>query len=161
LIEILVNYKDKKLTVKERLSIAVQPMPTQEATLRVENMEEVALGYTRSQVQVEALRCIDCANAPCIKGCPVSIDIPRFIKKAAEGDFASSIEIIRESSMLPGICGRVCPQEVQCQLFCTVGKSLKSIDKAVNIGRIERYVADWEAENNKRKNPFSSWSRNF
>jgi glutamate synthase (NADPH/NADH) small chain len=151
--EILVNYQDKKLTVKERLTIAVQPMPTQEASLRVENMEEVALGYTRAQVQVEALRCIDCANAPCIKGCPVSIDIPRFIKKAAEGDFASSIEIIRESSMLPSICGRVCPQEVQCQLYCTVGKSLKSIDKAVNIGRIERYVADWEEKNNKRKNP--------
>ncbi len=138
------------LKLKDRLSIPDQEMPAQLASDRVCNMGEVAIGYSEAQVKVESLRCLQCKNAPCIKGCPVGIDIPRFIDAAARGDFASSVAVIKEASMLPAICGRVCPQESQCQLTCTVGKSLKSIDKAVNIGRIERYVADWEASHNAR-----------
>ncbi len=141
------------IKVKERLLIPPMDMPSQLPSERVCNMNEVAIGYTEDQVIVESLRCLQCKNAPCVAGCPVSIDIPKFIREAAEGDFAASVATIKEASMLPAICGRVCPQENQCQLTCTVGKSLKSIDKAVNIGRIERFVADWEAANNKRKNP--------
>jgi len=151
--ELLEQYQQRALKVKERLAIPPQDMPSQDPSVRVGNMEEVAIGYTEAQVKVEALRCLQCKNAPCIAGCPVGIDIPRFIAKAAEGDFAGSVAVIKQSSMLPAICGRVCPQESQCQLPCTVGKSLKSIDKAVNIGRIERYVADWESATGSRENP--------
>lgn len=151
--ELLATYEGGKLGVKDRLAIPVQEMPSQAPAERVGNMQEVALGYTEAQVRVEALRCLQCANAPCVKGCPVKIDIPRFIAKAAEGDYAGSIAVIKESSVLPAVCGRVCPQESQCQLTCTVGRSRKSIDKAVNIGRIERYVADWEAAHGSRAIP--------
>lgn len=151
--ELLARYKGRPLTNKERLAIPVQDMPTQKADERVLNMSEVALGYTEAQVQVESFRCLQCANAPCVKGCPVRIDIPRFIAKAAEGDYAASAAVIKESSMLPSICGRVCPQESQCQEFCTVGRSLKTVDKAVSIGRIERYVADWESVHGQRSIP--------
>ncbi|NCB01572.1 MAG: NADPH-dependent glutamate synthase [Spirochaetia bacterium] len=148
---ILSSLNVETLTIKERLAIPDQQMATQDPIERTCNMNEVAIGYSDAQVKVEALRCLMCKNAPCVKGCPVSIDIPRFIAAAAKGDYASSVAIIKEASMLPSICGRVCPQESQCQLTCTVGKSLKSIDKAVNIGRIERFVADWEAEHDARQ----------
>lgn len=138
------NYSTKELTNRDRIAIPDQHMATQEAAVRVTNMEEVALGYSEAQVRVEALRCLQCKNAPCVAGCPVQIDIPRFIALAGEGRFGEAVGVIKESSLLPAICGRVCPQEVQCQLPCTVGKSLKSVEKAVNIGRIERFVADWE-----------------
>jgi glutamate synthase (NADPH/NADH) small chain len=151
--DLLNQYQDKSLTAKERLAIPPQEMPSQDPNKRVHNMDEVAIGYTEAQVKVEALRCLQCKNAPCIAGCPVGINIPGFIKKTAEGDFKGAVNVIKESSMLPAICGRVCPQEAQCQLPCTVGKSLKSIDKAVNIGRIERYVADWESHTDSRENP--------
>lgn len=154
--QLLEQYQGKELKVKDRLAIPAQDMPSQDPQRRVGNMDEVAIGYTEAQVKVESFRCLQCKNAPCVAGCPVGIDIPRFIEKAAEGDFAGSIAVIKESSMLPAICGRVCPQESQCQLTCTVGKSLKSIDKAVNIGRIERYVADWEAATGNRENPVVS-----
>jgi len=150
---LLINYGERKLSPRERLSIPPQEMPSQEPAERVRNMSEVALGYSENQVRVEALRCLQCASAPCIKGCPVRINIPAFIKKAAEGDFAGSVAVIKESSMLPSICGRVCPQESQCQEFCTVGKSLKNIDNAVAIGRIERFVADWESAHGKKGIP--------
>ena len=149
----LEKYENIELKPKDRLLIPIQDMPNQDPAERITNMNEVALGYTESQVKVESLRCLQCKNAPCIQGCPVGINIPLFIEKAAQGDFAGSVAVIRESSMLPAICGRVCPQESQCQLTCTVGKSLKSVEKSVNIGRIERYVADWESENNVRRNP--------
>lgn len=151
--ELLRNYENKKLSNKERLAIPAQEMPSQDPVKRVTNMDEVALGYTDAQVRLEAMRCLQCANAPCVKGCPVQIDIPRFIAKAAEGDFAGSIAVIKENSMLPAICGRVCPQESQCQLKCTVGRSLKSIEKSVSIGRIERFAADWESAHGERKIP--------
>lgn len=144
--KILESLDTSALKPKDRLAIPPQEMPSQDPGVRVCNMEEVALGYSREQVIVEALRCLNCKSAPCIKGCPVSIDIPGFITKAAEGDFAGSLAVIKKSSLLPAICGRVCPQESQCQLYCTVGKSLKDVNKAVSIGRIERYVADLERE---------------
>jgi glutamate synthase (NADPH/NADH) small chain len=149
----LLNRKDP-LKPKDRLAIPSQDMPAQDAVQRRSNMSEVALGFSAEQAQVEALRCIQCRNAPCVKGCPVRIDIPGFVHAAAEGDFKKSIDIIKASSLLPSVCGRVCPQEAQCQLECTVGKTLKDVDKAVGIGRIERFVADLERESGAASLPF-------
>jgi glutamate synthase (NADPH/NADH) small chain len=114
------NYSTKELTNRERMAIPDQHMATQEVAVRVTNMEEVALGYSEAQVRVEALRCLHCKNAPCITGCPVQIDIPRFIALVGEGKFGEAVGVIKESSLLPAICGRVCPQEVQCPtpLYC-------------------------------------------
>lgn len=147
--EILAKFSDNNISIKERRTIPLQDMPTQDPSVRVNNMEEVALGYTENQVRVEAMRCLQCKNKPCIQGCPVGIDIPAFIAKAAEGDFVGANSKIKESSLLPSICGRVCPQENQCQKYCTVGKMNKDIDKSVAIGRIERYVADYTREHDK------------
>jgi glutamate synthase (NADPH/NADH) small chain len=130
------------------MEIPCQPMPEQDPAVRRGNMDEVALGYSDEQARKEAERCLQCRNAPCVKGCPVGIDIPGFIGEIAKGDNPAALRIIRESSLLPAICGRVCPQEKQCQAPCTVGKALKSTDQAVGIGRLERYVADWALENN-------------
>ena len=134
----------KDLKPKERLAIPLQQMPAQDPAARIKNMGEVAEGYTAEQAQLEAMRCLQCKAEPCVKGCPVSIDIGGFIKAAAKGDFEASIEIIKQSSLLPAICGRVCPQENQCQATCTVGRSLKDVGKAVSVGRIERFVADYQ-----------------
>lgn len=142
--DILQSLAGKELTNKERLAIPPQQMPAQDPKKRITNMQEVATGYTEEQCRLEAMRCLQCKNAPCVKGCPVAIDIRGFIKAAAEGDFEKSISIIKKSSLLPAICGRVCPQENQCQATCTVGRSLKDVNKAVSIGRIERFVADYE-----------------
>ncbi len=144
--KLLAELEQKELRPRDRIQIPLQDMPAQDPAVRVTNMEEVALGYTEAQVRVEAMRCLQCRNKPCIAGCPVGIDIPAFIAEAAEGNFAEAAAIIKESSLLPSICGRVCPQEVQCQLPCMVGKSLKDVDQSVSIGRIERFVADWARE---------------
>ncbi len=142
----LASLEGKELKNKERAAIPSQDMPSQDAGKRIRNMEEVAQGYTEAQARLESMRCLQCRTAPCIKGCPVAIDIPRFIKHAENGDFAASLAVIKESSLLPAICGRVCPQETQCQETCTLGKMHKDVSKAVSIGRIERYVADLEME---------------
>jgi len=144
---------DQPLKPRDRLSIPPQEMPVQDPLSRARNMQEVAQGYFKEQARVEAERCLQCRNAPCVKGCPVGIQIPQFIKALAEGDPAKAVSIIKEQSLLPAVCGRVCPQETQCQAPCTVGKSLKSVDKAVAIGRLERYAADWERENGAVKLP--------
>ncbi|MBR5965401.1 MAG: NADPH-dependent glutamate synthase [Treponema sp.] len=143
--------KDKldSLTVKDRMGIPLQTMPTGEPLVRARQMSEVALGYTKEQAIVEANRCLQCKNQPCVKGCPVNVQIPRFVAQVAKGEFKAAVDIIKETNLLPAICGRVCPQEKQCQGECTVGKSLKSAEKAVSIGRLERFVADWERQNNK------------
>ena len=133
----------EKLRAKDRLAIPQQDMPSQDPHARTGNMYEVTYGYFEEQARIEAERCLQCRNAPCIAGCPVQIDIPRFIHHVADGNYAESLAVIKETSLLPSICGRVCPQESQCQAFCTVGKSLKDTFKSVSIGRIERFVADW------------------
>lgn len=132
---------------KERMAIPAQEMPSQDPDVRRSNMQEVALGYSREQALVEAQRCLQCKNMPCVKGCPVSIDIPGFIQAIVDEDNRKAIGIIKKSSLLPQVCGRVCPQETQCQELCTVGKGLKDVGKAVAIGRLERFVADWERDN--------------
>ncbi len=150
---ILSDIKDKTLSNKERTAIPLQEMPAQDPKVRVRNMEEVAQGYSREQALVESRRCLQCASAPCVEGCPVQINIPAFIKAIEEENFEKSIGIIKESSLLPSICGRVCPQESQCQEKCTVGKIFKDPNKSVSIGRLERFVADWEASEAKRSIP--------
>jgi glutamate synthase (NADPH/NADH) small chain len=145
--------KASSLTPKERLAIPAQDMPSQDPHERRKNMSEVAIGYCDEQVRLEAMRCLQCKNAPCVAGCPVAINIPGFIQAAAEGNFQKSIDIIKQNNVLPAICGRVCPQEEQCQTNCTVGKALKNKNLSVSIGRIERFVADLERENKKIKSP--------
>ena len=141
--------KDKKLMPKDRMSIPLQEMATGEPKVRAHEMSEVALGYTEEQARLEAARCLGCKNRPCVKGCPVGVPIPEFIACIQDGDYKKAVDTIKTTNLLPAICGRVCPQEKQCQSECTLGKSLKSVDKAVAIGRLERFVADWERENNK------------
>ena len=119
------------------------PMPTQDPNVRNKNFEEVALGYTEEMAVNEAKRCIHCKNKPCQTGCPVGIDIPEFIAHVAEGDFEAAYQVINRSSSLPAVCGRVCPQESQCEGKCTRGIK----NEPVGIGRLERFVADWHREN--------------
>ncbi|MBQ7334633.1 MAG: FAD-dependent oxidoreductase, partial [Clostridia bacterium] len=115
------------------------PMPTQDPLVRAHNFDEVALGYTQETAIDEALRCLNCKNMPCVTGCPVNIHIPAFIEKIKEGDFEGAYQIIAQSSSLPAVCGRVCPQETQCEAKCVRGIK----DEPVGIGRLERFVADW------------------
>ena len=150
---ILSDIKDKTLSNKERTAIPLQEMPAQDPKVRVNNMEEVSQGYSREQALVESRRCLQCSSAPCVEGCPVQINIPGFIKAIEEENFEKSIGVIKEASLLPSICGRVCPQESQCQEKCTVGKIFKDPNKSVSIGRLERFVADWEASEAKRSIP--------
>ena len=119
------------------------PMPTQDPNVRNKNFKEVALGYTAEMAVNEAKRCIGCKNKPCQSGCPVGIDIPEFIAHVAEGDFEAAYQVINRSSSLPAVCGRVCPQESQCEGKCTRGIK----NEPVGIGRLERFVADWHREN--------------
>ena len=134
--------KSDALKPADRFAIPPQGMPCQGPSERKHNVSEVASGYTALQARLEAMRCLQCKNQPCVKGCPVQIPIRDFIAAIAEGDFKASLEIIKENSLLPAVCGRVCPQEVQCQEKCTVGLKFKDVDKAVSIGRLERFVAD-------------------
>jgi glutamate synthase (NADPH/NADH) small chain len=120
-------------------------MPKQDQLVRIKNFDEVALGYTPEQAMEEASRCLQCKNALCVKGCPVEIDIPAFIKYIREGNFLDAVKKIKEKNSLPAICGRVCPQENQCEKFCVMGRRWEPIA----IGRLERFVADYERSNNK------------
>ena len=121
------------------MSLKKNEMPTQEPSVRIRNFDEVALGYTEELAIEEAARCINCKNMPCVSACPVNIRIPAFIEKVREGDFEEAYRIISETSTLPAICGRVCPQERQCESKCVRGIKGES----VGIGRLERFVADW------------------
>jgi len=119
------------------------PVAEQDAKVRATNFEEVCLGYTLEEAMAEAQRCINCKNKPCVSGCPVSIDIPAFIQEVKEGNIEAAYRIISQSSALPAVCGRVCPQERQCESKCIRG--IKG--EAVSIGKLERFVADWAREN--------------
>ena len=124
---------------KANMSLKKNPMPTQEPEVRAHNFSEVATGYTEEMAIDEALRCLNCKNMPCVAGCPVKIHIPAFIEKIKEGDFEGAYQVINQSSSLPAVCGRVCPQESQCESKCVRG--IKG--EPVGIGRLERFVADW------------------
>lgn len=137
------------MKAKERMKIPAQEMPAQDPEVRSHNLDEVAIGYTMEQARIEAMRCLQCVKKTCVDDCPVKIDIPRFIDHVAHGDIENAVGVIKEASLLPAICGRVCPQETQCQSNCAVGKALKDVDKSVAIGRLERFVADWERATGK------------
>ena len=132
-------------------------MPTQEPSVRARNFKEVALGYPAEIAVEEAKRCLNCKNRPCVSGCPVNISIPEFISKIKSEDFEGAYQIITQSSSLPAVCGRVCPQESQCESKCTLGIKFEP----VGIGRLERFVADWHNENAKElpKKPTSNGHR--
>lgn len=125
---------------KDRMQIPLQGMPEQEPDARVNNFSEVPLGYFEEAALTEARRCLDGCKAPCIKGCPVGIDIPAFIKKIEERDFIGAARSLKKYNLLPAICGRVCPQQEQCELVCVINKK----GPAVGIGRLERFAADYE-----------------
>ena len=121
------------------LSLKKNEMPSQKPEERSKNFKEVALGYTAEQAVDEAQRCLSCKNKPCVSGCPVNIHIPAFIEKMAGGDFEGAYQVIAQTSALPAVCGRVCPQESQCEKYCVRGKK----GEPVAIGRLERFAADW------------------
>ena len=127
------------------MSLKKNPMPAQEPDVRNKNFEEVTLGYTEEMALDEAQRCLHCKNHPCIQGCPVQIHIPEFIAEVAKGNFEEAYQIISQTSSLPAVCGRVCPQEVQCEKYCVRGVK----GEPVGIGRLERFVADWHNANSK------------
>ncbi len=121
------------------MSLKKNQMPSQDPKVRAHNFEEVAIGYSEETAVDEALRCLHCKNMPCVAGCPVNIHIPEFIEKIKAGDYEGAYQIISETSSLPAVCGRVCPQESQCEAKCVRG--IKG--EPVGIGRLERFVADW------------------
>ncbi|WP_298030360.1 NADPH-dependent glutamate synthase [uncultured Dysosmobacter sp.] len=121
------------------MSLTKNPMPSQDPNVRNKNFDEVALGYTEEQALDEAQRCLNCKAKPCMQGCPVMVHIPEFIAEVAKGDFEAAYQIISNTSALPAVCGRVCPQESQCEKYCVRGKK----GDPVGIGRLERFVADW------------------
>jgi len=128
------------------------PVREQDPSVRAHNFDEVCLGYNKDEAMAEASRCLNCKNPQCVTGCPVSINIPGFIAKVKDGDFKAAYDILSESSSLPAVCGRVCPQERQCESKCIRG--IKG--EAVSIGKIERFVADWAAENGIKPTPSST-----
>ncbi len=125
------------------------PVREQEPQVRAQNFEEVCLGYNQEEAMEEAGRCLNCKNAQCVKGCPVAIDIPGFVSQIKEGNFEEAYQTLSKSSALPAVCGRVCPQESQCE-----GKCIRGIKgEPVSIGKLERFAADWARENNIKPQP--------
>jgi glutamate synthase (NADPH/NADH) small chain len=135
--------------VAKQLDPKRRPMPKQEPFERIRNFDEVALGYTEQLAVEEAARCLGCKKPFCVEGCPVGIDIPAFVKAVVERDFAAGIRKIKETNALPAVCGRVCPQEDQCEKVCVLGKKADPLA----IGRLERFLADWEAASGEVKSP--------
>jgi len=127
---------------KEKQKVSRQKMPEQEPEVRAKNFKEVPFGYTPELAQLESSRCLQCKKPKCIEGCPVEIDIPAFVKLISEGDYTGAARKLKERNSLPAVCGRVCPQEDQCEKLCIVGKK----DEPVAVGRLERFAADWERE---------------
>ncbi len=126
----------KKIVIPTRTS-----MPEQPPEVRAHNYQEVTLGYSPEQAKAEAMRCLQCVKPVCIQGCPVNINIPGFLQLVADGDFRGAVNLIKETNVLPAMTGRVCPQESQCEGVCVLCKKFEP----VAIGRVERFVADWEA----------------
>jgi len=131
------------LSPKERMAIPRVKMPEQDPSFRATNFQEVPLGLSAEMAIREAKRCLNCKNKPCVKGCPVNVPIPEFVKLVAEGKFAEAARLIKTKNVLPAVCGRVCPQEIQCEGNCTLFKRYGG----VSIGSLERFVADYEREN--------------
>lgn len=129
------------------MSLTKIPMPEQQPDVRNKNFLEVSTGYTEEMAKEEAARCLNCKHKPCMQGCPVSVKIPEFIARIVEGDFEGAYQKIKETNALPAVCGRVCPQESQCESKCVRGIKGES----VGIGRLERFVADWHMANVKEK----------
>lgn len=130
----------EKISNKERMKIPRQPMPEQDSVERAHNFKEVNLGFTEELAMLEAQRCLQCPKPACVEGCPVGVKIGDFITLVANGKYMDAAAKIKEDNMLPAICGRVCPQEEQCEIKCVVGKK----NEPVAIGRLERFVADYE-----------------
>jgi glutamate synthase (NADPH/NADH) small chain len=130
----------RDLPKHERMKLPRQSMPTQDAEARARNFDEVALGYPQETALMEAMRCLQCKRPKCVEGCPVGVNIPEFIQHLKEGDMPGAVRALKGDNNLPAICGRVCPQETQCEALCVVGKKADP----VAIGRLERYVADWD-----------------
>ena len=151
--KLLEKQEKEGLKPSDRYAIPSQDMPAQDGMERRDNVKEVALGYTETQARLEAMRCLQCKNAPCEKGCPVRIRIKDFVAEVAAGNYDKALEIIKENQLLPAVCGRVCPQESQCQGECTIGLRFKDPTKAVAIGRLERFVADRARELGKKSVP--------
>lgn len=137
------------MTTEKQERIPRQPMNAQDPKVRARNFQEVPLGYSPETARLEASRCLKCKKAPCRNGCPVQIYIPDFIEQIRLGNFQEAIDIIRKKNSLPAVCGRVCPQEKQCESFCVLGKK----DQPVAIGRLERFAADWERAQGSIKIP--------
>ncbi len=133
------NLKDKTAPRPNKNAV---PMRKQSSKTRIQSFDEVAIGYSETEASQEANRCLSCPKPQCVKGCPVGVDIPAFIKLVKEKKFSEGSQKIKEKNTLPAVCGRVCPQEEQCQKFCILGKK----DQSVSIGRLERFVADFELE---------------
>ena len=145
-VELRSNLKNKERTQLERIS-----MPEQAADIRNKNFSEVNVGLSVEQAQHEASRCLDCPKPTCITGCPVGINIPKFIKKIEAGEFLDAAKVLKETNALPAVCGRVCPQEVQCEQVCFYPQKL---DKPpVAIGNLERFAADYERNHGKMSVP--------
>jgi len=145
------DYKCKLIEAEKALQKAnnKEPMPKQDPKLRIQNFNEVALGYSKEQAMREASRCLQCKTSPCVSGCPVDIDIPGFITLIRTGDFMGAIHKIKEKNSLPAICGRVCPQEDQCEKVCILSKK----GQPIAIGRLERFVADYETQQGEIRAP--------
>jgi len=149
LAELLEKARSGRLSAAERLQIPPQPMPQLDPVSRRSSMQEVALGYTETQAKWEALRCLQCKRPTCIEGCPVGIQIPQFIAEILHGRYDRALAVIKQTSLLPAVCGRVCPQEVQCQQACVLCRRYGDPFKAVSIGRLERFVADRATESDQ------------
>ncbi len=141
----------KYLTKKERRKIPLQHMPEMAPEIRKDCFDEVTLGYSLHEAQMEAARCIQCKDPACVAGCPVGINIPKFLEEIVEGDLDSSIDTVWDKTALPAVCGRVCPQEIQCEIVCVVGKK-KGVEP-VAIGNLEMFIADWARASGIKNNP--------
>ena len=143
LMETMMSEEIRAMPKHERMKQPRQGMPVQDPVERGRNYDEVALGYSDETALLEALRCLQCKRPKCVEGCPVGVDIPAFIERLAEGDMPGAVHALKGDNNLPAICGRVCPQETQCEALCVLSKKREP----VAIGRLERFVADWAREN--------------